>query len=140
MYPPSAQWQFSWWRNSVIWFSLSFITIGVIQNILLDKFPLYKIEWKTFWTVPIWFTLYVWPGFDGTANKQKLLRFGFLAKMQTIINVYFTKEFHLIMILWSWYFISSDRSSYSASVLLLVRRQLFQILSISANIFSFSCW
>ena len=35
-------------------------------------------------------------------------------------------------------FISSDRSSYSDSVLLLVRRQLFQILSISANIFSFS--
>ena len=30
--------------------------------------------------------------------------------------------------------ISSDRSSYSDSVLLLVRRQLFQILSIYANI------
>ena len=37
--------------------------------------------------------------------------------------------------------VSSDRSSYSDSVLLLVRarQQLFQILSISANIFSFSC-
>ena len=34
--------------------------------------------------------------------------------------------------------VSSDRSSYSDSVLLLVRRQLFQILSIYANIFSFS--
>ena len=66
---------------------ISFIAIGVIQNILLDKFPLYKIEWKTFWTVPIQFTLYVWwPGFDGTANKQKLLRFGFFVKKQTIRN------------------------------------------------------
>ena len=34
-------------------------------------------------------------------------------------------------------FFSSDRSSYSDSVLLLVR-QLFQILSISANIYNFS--
>ena len=41
----------------------------------------------------------------------------------------------------SYCFFSSDRSSYSDSVLLLVRgRQLFQILSISANIFSFSFW
>ena len=37
-------------------------------------------------------------------------------------------------------FVSSDRSSYSDSVLLLVRRQLFQILSFYANIFSFSFW
>ena len=35
-------------------------------------------------------------------------------------------------------FVSSDRSSYSDDVLVLVRHQLFQILSISANIFSFS--
>ena len=36
-------------------------------------------------------------------------------------------------------FVSSDRSSYSDSVLLLVHgRQLFQILSIYANLFSFS--
>ena len=36
--------------------------------------------------------------------------------------------------------VSSDRNSYSDSVILLVRQQLFQILSISANIFSFSFW
>ena len=37
-------------------------------------------------------------------------------------------------------FISSDRSSYSDSFLVEIRHQLFEILSISANIFSFSFW
>ena len=110
-------------------------------NYLSSRLWLPRLQPSTNWNIIDLMTLWCWSLGEGAKKKWKsYISWSDLHTHPLKIYINFWKFWKQndVLVLWTFDpFISSDRSSYSDSVLLLVRRQLFQILSIYANIFVF---